>query len=194
MSYYYNYFIGYKRDNKFYPWGPYDANHELQYVVCCSRSFASDLYEDFYDIPENSYSEELKKDFDIGKDDENDEYFRIKYLPIKNLPNGDYIKRGYFLIKEVENYLHNHEEEFSSILSPEVYAAKVQNEIMFGKNKPIKDVDGYEYCEPNASDYMYFAYPNYSCKEYEAFLIKRAWEYLYDYNLDVEWVVLETEG
>lgn len=192
MSYYYQYYIGYKHNGKFYPWGPYDSNHVLKPVICRSKSFASDLHTEFCNISKTDYSPELLKEF------KSDEYLSsIKYLPIIDLPNDSYIKTGYCLIKEVENYINSDDHfdnGFSSVLTPEIYAVKLQHEIMFGKNVPTKDEEGYEYCEPNASDYMYYAYVDEFSKEYEAFLIKQAWSTLLDYNMDVEWVVLETEG
>ena len=38
MSYYYNYYIGYKKDNKIYPLGPYDCNGNLKPVISKSSS------------------------------------------------------------------------------------------------------------------------------------------------------------
>ena len=72
----------------------------------------------------------------------------------------------------------------------------VTKKVYFGKNKPKKDCAGIEYTEPNASDYMYYAYPDYHSKEYEAFILRELAEALRDYNMpkDVKYVILETEG
>ena len=64
MSYYYNYYVGYKKDGKIYPWGPYNANGKLEPMVSRSRSFASDLHEEFYAVSDKEVSEELRKEFE----------------------------------------------------------------------------------------------------------------------------------
>ncbi|MCR4805731.1 MAG: hypothetical protein K5981_08775 [Clostridia bacterium] len=198
MSYYYNYYVGYKKDGKIYPWGPYNANGKLEPMVCRSRSFASDLHEEFYAVSDDEVSEELRKEFEY-EDWGNIKRLDVKYLLEKDLPTGSYIKTGYFLIKDVQAYENDEYgdfEGFSDVISPEVYAAKLQHEMMFGKNQPEKDDEGYEYTEPNASDYMYYAYPDYETKEYESFILRQLIDALRDHRLgsDVEYVVLETEG
>lgn len=198
MSYYYNYYVGYKKDGKIYPWGPYNANGKLEPMVSRSRSFASDLHRDFYPVSVKEVSEELRKEFEY-EDWMKTKRVDVKHLSEKDLPTGSYIKKGYFLIKDVLAYENDEDgsfEGFYDVISPEVYAAKLQHELMFGKNQPKKDDEGYEYTEPNASDYMYYAYPDYVTKEYEAFLLRQLIDALRDYRMDndVEYVVLETEG
>lgn len=196
MSYYYKYYIGYKKDGKIYPWGPYTANGDLEPVVNRSRSFASDLHKEFYVVSEDEISEELRKEFEY-EDWNGNKRVDVKYLSEDDLPTGSYIRTGYFLIKDVQAYENNeygYFEDFCDVLSPEIYAAKLQHEMMFGKNQPKNDAEGDEYTEPNASDYMYYAYPDYETKEYESFILKQMIEALRDYTDDVEFVVLETEG
>lgn len=198
MSYCYNYYVGYKKDGKIYPWGPYNAKGKLKPMVSRSRSFAPDLHEEFDVVSDEEVSEELRKEFEY-EDWNKVKHLDVKYLSEKDLPTGSYIRTGYFLIKGVQAYEHDEYgnfEGFYDILSPEVYAAKLQHEIMFGKNQPEKDDEGNEYTKPNASDYMYYAYPNYETKEYESFILRQLIEALRDYRLgdDVEYVVLETEG
>ena len=198
MSYYYNYYIGYKKDGKIYPWGPYNANGKLEPMVSRSRSFASDLHKEFYPVSDEEVSEELRKEFEY-EDWNEAKRLDVKYLSENDLPTGSYIRTGYFLIKDVEAYAndeHGNFEGFYDVISPEVYAAKLQHEMMFGKNQPKKYDEGYEYTEPNASDYMYYAYPNYETKEYESFILRQLIEALCEYHAEgnVEYVVLETEG
>lgn len=198
MSYYYNYYIGYKRDGKIYPWGPYTAEGRLEPVLSRSRSFASDLYNKFHVVSDKEISEELRKEFEY-EDWTKTKRVDVKYLSEDDLPTGSYIKTGYFLIKDVEAYENDKYgdfEGFYDVISPEVYAAKLQHEMMFGKNQPKKDDEGYEYTEPNASDYMYYAYPDYNTKEYESFFLRQLIDALCDVfaGRDVEYVVLETEG
>lgn len=61
MSYYYNYYLGYKKDGKFYPMAPYDRKGKLESILWKSRSFASDLHEDFRIIKNEDISDELYK-------------------------------------------------------------------------------------------------------------------------------------
>lgn len=197
MSYYYNYYAGYMLNNKIYPWGPYDRNGKLHAILSRSHSYASDLYKYFYTVEENAISDELRKEFEY-KNWDGSNVISVKYLQLEKLPTRSFIKKGYFLIKDVEAYESNKEyfEGFCDVLTSDIYAAKLQNELMFGKNQPKKDDEGYEYTEPNASDYMYFAYPDYETKEYESFLIREVFDMLNEYDLpsEAEFVVLETEG
>ena len=200
MSYYYNYYIGYKKDGKIYPWGPYTANHELMPAICRSASFASDLHEDFYNMGDDLISAELREAFSYDDGYGGKEYERVRYLPVKELPKGSYIRRGYFLISDVEAYEkeddHTWFDGFYKHLTPQVYAAKLENQLKFGPNKPKKNEYGEFYTEPNASDYMYYAYPDYESKEYECSILRRFVGVLEDYDLGdgVEYVILETEG
>lgn len=201
MSYYYNYYLGYKKNNKIYPLGPYDLNGNFIQVVSKSKTYASNLYQMFDNLFEDEISDELRKKL---KYENYERITSIKYLNVKDLPTESYIKKGYFLIKDVEEYNKNAEvyneytdfEGFYNIVSPEIYAIKLQHEILFGKNQPIKDDEGYEYIEPNASDYMYYMYPDYNSKEYESFLLKRYLEPYMESIMDdkIEYVILETEG
>lgn len=198
MSYYYNYCIGYKKDGKLYPWGPYNANGKLEPMISHSRSFASNLHEEFHAVTEKEISDELRKEFEY-EDWNGVKHLDVKYLSEKDLPTGSYIKTGYFLIKDVEAYENDEYDNFEGfydVISPAIYAIKLQYEMRFGKNQPKVDDEGYEYTEPNASDYMYYAYPDYRTKEYESFILRQLIEALRDYRFDndVEYVVLETEG
>lgn len=199
MSYYYNYYIGYKKDNKIYPWGIYTSDGERCPVISRSRSFASDLHNKFYPISEKMISDELRKEFEY-KNWNNEMIFDVKYLPVSELPSTNFIEKGYFLINEVEAYELSDEESFwfdgfSSKLSPQIYAAKLEHQLKFGENKPKKNDEGYEYTEPNASDYMWYVYPNYNSEEYESFLLHEFVNAIENYRLsNTEYVILETEG
>lgn len=204
MSYYYNYYIGYrdKNNGKFYPLGPFTIKHKLKPVITRSRSFASNLHENFYVINSTNLSSELREQFEY-EDYKGEIICNVKYLPIDKLPSESYIKKGYCLIRDIRRYEKEKQEKgeyfyfdgFYDVLSPEIYAAKLQHELMFGKNQSKKnDKNCYEYIEPNASDYMYYVYPDYYSKEYESFLLSEIVDMLYcDYE-DIEYVILETEG
>ena len=165
MSYYYTYYIGYRTKGKIYPLGPYDCFGNLRPVLNRSRRFASDLYEDFISVSEAEISEELRKEFE-SEDWNGKKVVPVKYLPIKDLPIGDYIKKGYVLISEViENEAsEDNFDGFSTVISPTVYAAKLDHEMKFGKNPTETDEFGNAYHEPNASEYMYYMWPDYLCK------------------------------
>lgn len=199
MSYYYDYYVGYEKDGKIYPWGPFDANGNIRPVISRSSSYASDLHEDFYHIKEEQVSDELRSKFE-STDWNGNRVVDVKYLPYADLPSGTFVKSGYYLIKDVQAYEDDEDGYFDGFydkLSPQIYVAKMENELKFGKNPIQKDEFGNEYSEPNASDYMYYAYPDYNCKEYEVFAIRDAVEMLQSYRMEnegIKYVILETEG
>lgn len=196
MSYYYNYYIGYKKEGKIYPLGPYNSFGKLNAALWRSRSFASRLHEEFNPIKEEEISEELRKEFEYT-DWEGKKTVEVKLLPLSMLPTDSYLKSGYFLISDVELYEKDHDEEglFYDCLSPQIYAAKLQHELTFGKPAQKLDEEGEEITEHSASEYMYYVYPDYRSKEYEASVIREIANALNEYTLDDEdIVILETEG
>lgn len=199
MSYYYNYFIGYQKGKKIYPLGPYNALGEMKAVICRSASYASDLHERFSSVGEGQISEELRKQFEFT-DYRGINCVQVRYLAEKDLPEGSYIRRGYYLIDDVAKYEaddgNGDFDGFYHSLTPQIYAAKLEKEIQFGKNMPQKDAEGNDYSEPNASDYMFYAYPEYQSEEYEASVLRFAASVLKSYSMDddIEIVILETEG
>ena len=200
MSYYYNYYIGYMLEGKLYPLGPYDCFGKLQEAVSVSKSFASDLYYDFYEVKEEMISEELRKEFEY-EDWQGKKVIDVKYLMMNKLPKGSFIKTGYFLIDDVKTYESEGRREtydlFYDRVSPVVYAEMLKNEQIFGKPLPETDFEGNEIECRSASDYMYYAYPDYNSKEYEVFMIREMAEILdpfFKLPKGYELVVLETEG
>lgn len=183
MSWYYCYYIGKKVNNKIEVIGMYDNNGKIHPVLERSRSFASSLKDYFNRFEEIEELEELKDI--LGA-----EYISI--CPYKNLPKGDFVKAGYFLIEDVTQYLKEHDawDLFYDKLSPEVYAERLKIERILGAPKPKVDEEGNVYEVHSCSDYMYFAYPDYSCEEYEAFMIKYAVEMLQPYNYERDDIVI----
>ena len=199
MSYYYNYFIGYILEGKIYPLGPYTANGKRRDVVSRSRSFASDLHEDFYVIRDEMISDELRKDYEYETYEGEKEMPRLKYLRVSELPKESYIKKGYFLIRDVVLYEEgdgDSDELFYDRISPSVYAGMMKNEITFGKPADEYDAEGEKIERHSAGDYMYYAYPNYFSKEYEAEMLRVTAGMLDEYDLPKgsELVVIEDEG
>lgn len=200
MSYYYNYYIGYEKDGKFYPLGPYDDRGKLKSALSISRSFASDLHDDFLWVKEEQISDELRKEFEYESFD-GERTMNLKYLGFQNLPCGSFIKKGYFLIEDIKCYEARKEvsvwDIFYDYLSPEVYVAKAQNEAKFGPPKKKYDEFGDDITEHSAADYMFYAYPDYESKEYEAHILMTFVDSLFSYSrfkLESQIVILETEG
>lgn len=204
MSYYYNYYIGYKYEGKFYPLGPYNCFGELVEVICRSRNWASDLHNNFYYVPEDAISDELREEFQ-EEDWNGNLTVPVKYLELDKLPKSNFIRRGYFLIEDVRKYeksLEEGREEFDfdgfyDCITPTVYASMLEHEIKFGKPEPKYDDCGDLYYPKSASDYMYYAYPDYSSEEYEVFIIREMAEKLNSWSKlpnGAVLVALETEG
>ncbi len=200
MSYYYNYTIGYERDGKLYPLGPYDASGKIRYALSRSRSFASDLHQRFGLVGEDQISDDLRNCLTHTGFDGKTYMPDVRYLYLDELPSGDYIKKGYFLIEDVVRYEESKDsfDLFYDRLSPVVYSAMVQNEKMFGKPEPTEDEFGTEYTPHSVADYMFYAYPDYYSEEYEASLLREMADILDNYELrksnNTKIVILETEG
>ena len=132
MGYYYDYYLGYQKDGKIYPWGPYTAAGKIKPVFYRSRSFASDLHERFRPVAEDEISDELRADFEY-EDWQGDKRIDVKVLPAGELPGGSFIKTGYFLIDEVKSYEAGDGwwDDFTTPLSPQIYAALLDKELKF---------------------------------------------------------------
>lgn len=181
MSWYYNYSLGYKQDGKIYPLFPFDKDGKLKNILSLSRSFEHGLNELFERIPDEMLSEEIIEQFDyyykIDKEDRNN-YDCVFYADIKALPEGDYIKSNYYLLDDIERYLRRDEEGvylgdlFYDYIPKDVYAIKLQQELIFGKPTPQYDCEGNELETHSCRDYAYFTYPQYDSIEYDAFVIR----------------------
>lgn len=203
MSWYFSAYLGYQdKEGKIWLLGPYDSNGKLHPVIETSRSFTTDLKDYFYDIPDEAWTPELEDQFsytDYEGKKVRSEY--VGYLPISQLPKGDFIKTGYFLIDEIDRYQKSKTDDwdfdgFYDVLSPEAYIGMVQNEMKFGRPQTKIDEFGEEVTPHSASEYAYFAYPNYNCKEYEAFVLRQMANVLEGYydeeHSDV--VIIKDEG
>lgn len=198
MSTYYNYYAGIQTpDGKIKPWGPFNANGQLNPIISRSASFVSNLHNDFYYISEEKQSKELHEQFDY-EDWNGNKKCDVQYLPFDELPTDDYFKSGYYLIEDIKDWEKDKNswefEGFYNMISPTIYAEKVRHEFQFGKNKPYEDEFGDMVTDPNSSDYMFYVIPDYFCKEYEAFVIRLGFDMLEDYKLPdgTKYVVLMT--
>jgi len=180
MATYYDYYLGYTKDNKIYPLGLYNAEGKMVPVISDSQSFASDLYELFDEVQNEQFSDELKKEFSYTVYSSDRVLEQVRYLKISDLPTGSCIKSGYFLISDIDKYESRKDDDdfderdlFYEHLTPVAYSAKAMNELKFGKPTPELDCEGEEFPVYSAGDYAFYAYPDYYSKEYDALLIAR---------------------
>ena len=203
MSWYVNYYIGYRtKDGKIYPLGPFDSFGKLKSILTRSRSFASDLWEDFRSVSLKDTTDELRKYFYLRKyylDEGGDtEQLWCFWLGVNELPSEDYLKKGYFLQEEISQY-ENNDEDWDypyHCLSPSEYARKLESELKFGSPKPEKDMEGNEIEVHSCSDYSFYVYPDYSSPEYESFIIRRALD-MFEYSEipeGAEMIILQDNG
>lgn len=176
MSTEYIYYLGYidNKTKKVHALGPFNDKGELRSIFWRSASSASDLSEAFTIVQVSDMDDYLKDKFTHKLYNNKTIESNLFMLDYDKLPNNDYIKRGYYLIEDVEKYEKDNDtdELFYDTVSPTVYAEMLKYEIMFGKPAPEKDCEGYEYNPKTASDYMWFAYPEYFCEGYESHLCK----------------------
>lgn len=201
MSYYYCYRLGYlDEDGKAHPFMPFTVNHDWVNIISRSRSYASDLHEIFVPISEKMVSDDLKlyihADYDeLNERDKKDVLQCVRWCYLKELPRGDYVKSGYFLIEDVRRYLvdpdNDYIDYFFDNLSPTEYAARLENYMKFGDDEE-KDEDG-GIIQHSIKDYMYFAYPDYSSAEYEASRIRDV-AYSCSFGNSSKMIVFDFEG
>lgn len=188
MSCYYCYYIGIedKQTKIIEPYGIYDCFGNLTPVVERSGSFATDIKDYFYDIPKEKIGEKLRKEFEY-ENWNGEKVVDLKYCYLKELPSSNFIVEGYFLINDVVAWNDGDDDSlFYNVIKPHVYAELMKKEQIFGKNQPKKDIEGHEYAEPNASDYIYHSIPNTNSKEYDSFRIKEVVDMLTKYNYKIE--------
>ena len=200
MSYYYTYYLGYEQDKKIHLLGPYNNENDFRCVVYRSQSFASDLHERIDVVSRDRLGDDVIKEFTYKNYKDEDELTQLRMLYLDELPSDPYIKSGYYLIEDVHAYQadedHSAWDLFYDHMSSDEFAARLQNELALGPPK-AKTKDPDEYVPHSVRDYMFFAYPDYSCEEYEASLIRQTAHMLcdtYDKPDDFRIVVLETEG
>ena len=181
MSYYYTYYIGIIDEDTGLVslLGPYDNQGNIKPVLEKSRSFASDLHEEFAILDEKLAADDVKKRFSY-ENWNGENVFQVKVLNYDKLPSGGFVKSGYFLIDDVEKYIRTGDsyDIFYDRLDPIVYAAKFKDEALLPHYEPKVDEYGEEIRGYKCSDYMWFAYPDYNSKEYEVHVIKQMVEIL----------------
>jgi hypothetical protein len=167
MSTYYSYYIGYQTaDVKLHAYGPYDCKGNLCPILEKSRSFISDLPDDFWNASIEMLDEELTKKF-VYKGYNDRLETSLRFLPINELPTTDFIKKGYFLKDEVIEHIAHPDEEFypTESYSVEEYAAKAASIIsnFNGINKDeVEDLQRF----------YFYCYPDYNSCEFESFILR----------------------
>lgn len=210
MSYYYCYKLGYKKNNKIYPLFPFRDDGTWADVITRSRSYDNHLHDDFNAINKDMLSDEmikqLLKDVSLYGESEEDYIDKvvpyIKWLPLDQLPADEYLKSGYYLISDVERYESESKDTrsvfdmdlFYDQMSTTAYNARLHNVLMVGDDSE-KDEDG-DYIKRPITDYMFYVYPDYDCKEYDSFLLKTMARMCDTYHMDkdTEIVVIDMEG
>lgn len=196
MSWNYSYTLGVKtKDGKIYPIGPFDADGKIVDVINNSRSFEpEELDEGFYPINKDNVTPEFEKVYSYELDRE--KYLDLNffsYIPLADLPHGDGLKFGYFLIEDVDRYEKSRNslydfDGFYDWMEPKVYYAKAINEITYGAPKEQKDEEGGDITPHSAGDYMPYAFIDTSSAAYMAERIRQA-HYMYD-----DWVLAKKYG
>ncbi len=165
MSTYYSFYIGYKtKDGKFHAYGPFDKEQQLRPCLEKSRSFISNLYEDFIKLSINEMDDFLKEHFTYkGGFSSSDETLHsdLYYLPVSELPETNFIKRGYYTTEDIVDYLANGEPYFGEYYSENEYAIRISAAF---KNGDTEELD-------RLKKFSYFSYPDYESKEYESFIL-----------------------
>lgn len=196
MSYYYNYYLGYKFENKFYPIGPFNYKGDFVPIISRSRSFASNWHDNFNIIKDNEKSQELKDALPHDK--------IIKFYNFNENENDNFMRRGYYLTKDIvayeqEPYWRDTGDWFCDSMTPLEYSEKLKKEKLYNL-KPIPvDVNEESELEYSscAADYMYYSYPDLNSIEYEKFLVNTIGTNLISYSSlpkGAKIIVLETEG
>jgi len=128
-------------------------------------------------------SKELLKAIHSGLSDEDyTEFYEGRreffwsYLPYNEMPKGEYLKKGYCLIEDIERFEDDecYFEGFYDWLTPEIYAKKLENELKFGAPEPVKDDFGEEYSPHSMRDYGFYRWIDYDSPEYETHVIRNS--------------------
>ena len=190
MSVYYDYYLAYLKKGKLFPLGPFDRKQKLKAVISKSQSFVSPLYEKFDSCPTSKLSPELKEFFTFDDWNGKPTVGDLRYLKVSDLPKGSIIRRGYFLIDDIEQYekenINYVDELFYEWLTPTAYAAKATNEARFGKPEVKYDCEGNPFPNYSAGDYAYYAYIDPQTEEYESYQIKDMVALLTEYDDEIK--------
>lgn len=208
MSYYYNYFLGAydPAKDKYDLAGPFDKKGKYITILSKSSSFASDLHDDMYCLPEGEMSESMREALTHKDYAGNDKIDSVKAIHFSDLPSIDSpIKTGFVLKKDVfefkrcEDTYITFEDCAQIILTPEQYSALAVDPNYGIRLQLWDDTDESTHQMYYAKDFMFYSWINPQSKEYEIWLLEEmaySMEYNYDFRLGKgkKLVLLETEG
>lgn len=190
MSVYYDYYLAYSKKSKLFPLGPFDKNQKLKAVISKSQSFVSPLHERFDACPASKLGPELKEFFTYKGWDGKSTVGNLKYLRLSDLPKGSILRKGYFLIDDIERYEKEEtnyvDDLFYEWLTPTAYAAKAANEARFGKPEAKYDCEGNPFPNYSAGDYAYYAYVDHQTEEFEAYQLREMASLFTEYDEEIK--------
>lgn len=194
MSMEYNWYIAIKnKDGKldFFP-GSYHLDDQLELetetgkwlkkgkkkkpnsIMWRTGSFIYEVDEVFNPISQKELANELAEAFAYtdwdGKKSFSNTLCGLSLSELNHL-SSDYIKKGYFLARDVDEYEKNKDTEnvFWEHIGPQAYANLAAKQV---KRHVETDDEGFDYTVYGYEDYMYYAYEDYECKEYLIHLLQ----------------------
>ena len=167
MSTYYSFYIGYRtKDKKFHAFGPFDKDNKLRPILVKSRSFISDLYQEFYPVRIEDMDEFVEIMFTHSSIYGNTDGLvtDLKWLPVSDLPGTDFMKTGYFLTEEIMDYILTKEPCFSEHYEMIEYSILLEAAV---KNNNTEEIE-------RLKKYSFFSYPDYDSAEFESYILNHA--------------------
>lgn len=100
----------------------------------------------------------------------------VSYINVSDLGSVDYVKRGYFLVDDIKQYVEGESayDLFYDSMTELEYTMRSENEKKFGPPGEKEDCEGFKYTPHSCADYAYFSYPDYNSVQYASFLFKKA--------------------
>ena len=181
MSTYYYYYLAIKKEDKLYPLGPFSYQGEYIPALVTQNESMDGFFTLFWNMPKEKVSYELFKA--CGCDSMDDFVKRhedMYYLPYKELPVGEYIRKEYCLIDDIKQYETPGYwfDGFYDTMSASEYVRRMENELKFGPPKETEDCAGTKYTPKSVSEYSFYMYEDTKCYEYFAHKIRSVYHLL----------------
>ena len=182
------YYLGYRKDNKIYPLGPFTSDGEYHHVLYrCRESHLLNYFRHVSDAEtfDKSFYDKcfVEKGIDIDYNSINS--LCLSIVDYKNLPQKYiYIKQGYYLRDDIKEFEDTGDAYClcDGLTLPE-YTRKLEVELKQVNNTILLSptIDDKYTC----ADYSYYMYENKDCEEYELAQIHKALNMLgiEDYDL-----------
>ena len=164
MSWYYSYYPCIRhKDGTIDIMGVFDKDGFAHPCLCNSRSFEYGLHEEFVDIQLSNLTNDSIKALRINLD-EWDEVERnnpyMSYCAYHDLPSGSYIKSGYFLVEDIDNYeewLNNPSDIWFDGFYEKISTQHYMNLLQHAPKEALK--------------YAFYMYADKECKEYHSSIL-----------------------